>query len=103
MAQLTDIVRQYLEIRFALPASRLTTEEFLHNLEKADSPLSEKDRKFLKSFLVAADVIKFAGFPAEAEVFRQTLTQAEKLILETKIQNPELQKNKIETEDDHGF
>ena len=91
ITQLTDIVREYLENRFSLPIVRLTTEEFLVKLEKPDSPLKDQDRKFLKSFLMAADYVKFAGVSAESEMFRQALERAEKLIMETKEQVAEQQ------------
>ena len=84
VARLTDIVRQYLEQRFLLPAAHLTTEEFMKNLEAdGKSPLREQDRKFLKSFLNAADYVKFAGVSAEASMFQNAADKAEQLIRES--------------------
>jgi hypothetical protein len=66
--EISDIVRRYLEGRFALHAPELTTEEFLE--VAAGSPdLSADHRRFLQTFLGNADRVKFARFvPAATEV-----------------------------------
>jgi len=80
IASLTHIVRRYLEIRFSLRAERQTTAEFLADLEKDDSPLSDNDRRFLKKFLVAADMIKYARITSDSDSFDAAAVRAEKLI-----------------------
>ena len=80
IAGLTDIVRHYLEARFRLRAERQTTAEFLADLERNDKLLEEKDRKFLRSFLAAADMVKFARMPADPRLFEQTSEKAEELV-----------------------
>ena len=80
VADLTDVVRRYLEARFQLRAERQTTAEFLADLERNDSLLEEKDRKFLRSFLASADMVKFARLPADPGLFDKASVKAEELI-----------------------
>lgn len=80
IAGLTDIVRHYLEARFRLRAERQTTAEFLADLERNDHLLEDKDRKFLRSFLASADMVKFARMPADPRLFEQASEKAEELV-----------------------
>ena len=80
IAGLTDIVRHYLEARFRLRAERQTTAEFLADLERNDKLLEDKDRKFLRSFLASADMVKFARMPADPRLFEQASEKAEDLV-----------------------
>ena len=80
IAGLTDIVRHYLEARFRLRAERQTTAEFLADLERNDKLLEDKDRKFLRSFLASADMVKFARMPADPHLFEQASEKAEELV-----------------------
>lgn len=80
LAELTDIVRHFLENQYHLRAERQTTYEFLRELNRADSPVPEGDRKFLRSFLEAADMVKFARFAADSEIFENAAARAERLI-----------------------
>lgn len=57
---LTILVRRYLERQFALPARRLTTPEFLRDLEQF-TMLTAPEREFLSVFLQRCDAIKFAN------------------------------------------
>ena len=80
VAGLTDIVRHYLESRFQLRAERQTTAEFLADLERNDRLLENRDRKFLRSFLASADMVKFARVPADPTLFEQASVKAEELV-----------------------
>ncbi len=80
IAGLTDVVRHYLEARFRLRAERQTTAEFLADLERSDRLLEDKDRKFLRSFLASADMVKFARLPADPHLFEQASEKAEELV-----------------------
>lgn len=57
---LTMLVRRYLERQFALPARRLTTPEFIRDLEQF-TMLTAPEREFLTTFLQRCDAIKFAN------------------------------------------
>lgn len=66
--EISDLVRRYLEDRFALHAPELTTEEFLE-VASSSPDLTLDDRRFLQNFLGNADQVKFARLvPAEDEV-----------------------------------
>jgi len=81
---LTDIVRGYLGKRFKLPASKQTTEEFLEGLNQKSGPLPEVQRPFLKEFMQAAELVKFAKLPPDENTLNQALTKAETLVNETR-------------------
>ncbi|OGV48946.1 MAG: hypothetical protein A2X49_07090 [Lentisphaerae bacterium GWF2_52_8] len=84
LARLSDIVRVYLEERFRLHAPRQTTTEFLAELERPGSPMSDEQRRFLKDFLEISDLVKFATYPAEKDTLENALAKAERLVIETK-------------------
>ena len=81
---LTDIVRGYLEKRFKLPASKQTTEEFLEGINQKDGPLPEVQRPFLKEFMQASDMVKFAKLPPDENILIQAVSKAETLVNETR-------------------
>jgi hypothetical protein len=80
LQRLSDVVRAYLEARFSLHAPRQTTTEFLRDLERPDSPLADADRAFLKDFLTAADLVKFARQPADLSAISDAVARAERLV-----------------------
>ena len=84
--RLTDVVRDYVEERYSLPASRKTTSEFLEELAD-NNPLPEEQQPFLSDFLFTADQVKFAKAPPDALLLNQAIDRAEKLISTTG--NPE--------------
>jgi hypothetical protein len=66
---LSDVIRRYLERRFALRAPRLTTTEFLEAMRQAPQ-LSPEQQTLLRDFLGRCDLAKFAGVqppPAECQ------------------------------------
>jgi len=66
--ELSDLVRRYLENRFALHAPELTTEEFL-DVAAVSPDLTREHRSFLRTFLNSADHVKFARhIPAPTDV-----------------------------------
>ena len=84
-ARLTDLVRNYLEKRFEIPASTRTTSEFLSDLDRKSSPLPPAQRPFLRDFLLAADQVKFAKAPPDTTLLNDALSRAEELIESTRI------------------
>lgn len=81
--RLTDIVRLYLEERFILKSSKQTTYEFLAEMKQSDSPLEDGQRDFLKQFMQAADLVKFAKLPPDAGQLDHAMDKAEDLIKKT--------------------
>jgi hypothetical protein len=89
--KLTDVVRQYLEKRFRINAPKQTTYEFLAELNKPDGVLPENQRPFLREFMTAADLVKFAKLPPDEHTLSVALDKAEALVAETR-PTPELNK-----------
>lgn len=83
IAVLTDIVREYMERRFELRAERQTTAEFMNDLEHGKGNLSDTHREFLRSFLNAADMVKFARVPVDEFLIENAALKAEALVNET--------------------
>ena len=88
--KLTDVVRQYLEKRFRINAPQQTTYEFLAELNKPDGVLPENQRPFLREFMTAADLVKFAKLPPDEHTLSVALDKAEELVSETRPAAPEL-------------
>lgn len=83
VTRISDIVRRYLSRRFGLSADAMTSQEFFALMDHADSPLAPKHKQFLREFLSAADLIKFAGAAASAEQAYSALDRARLLVRET--------------------
>lgn len=94
VARLTDIVREYMEERFHLRAERQTTAEFMSDLERGKGGLDERHRSFLREFLTAADLVKFARVPADAALLENAAGKAGELIRETIPAEPGKEKRK---------
>ncbi|MFA6568059.1 MAG: hypothetical protein WCS96_07595 [Victivallales bacterium] len=82
--RLSDIIRTYLEKRFSLHAQTQTSTEFLEDLKREKSPLKTDDKDFLKEFMTASDLVKFAKLPADAAVIENAINKAENLVKTTK-------------------
>ncbi len=82
--RLSDIIRTYLEKRFSLHAPTQTSTEFLEDLKREKSPLKTEDKDFLKEFMTASDLVKFAKLPADAAVIGNAINKAEILVKTTK-------------------
>ncbi|MBE6355806.1 MAG: hypothetical protein E7058_01680 [Lentisphaerae bacterium] len=80
-ALLCDILRSYLEKRFALPVTRSTTEEFLRSMDIGALLPERREQLFLTGFLNSADLIKFAGANADKLMFDRAAAQAAELVL----------------------
>ena len=80
--ELSDIVRRYIEERFALRAPEQTTEEFL--LEAGRSALSRPHRELLSAFLATCDRVKFARYSPGARESQQALDEARRFLDETR-------------------
>ncbi len=89
IATLTDIIRVYLEKRFDLHAPTQTTNEFLKDLNRENSPLQEIHKVFLKDFMQSSDFVKFANLPVDKTLINEALTKAKSLVLETRLMEVE--------------
>lgn len=80
--ELSDIVRRYIEERFALRAPELTTEEFL--AEAGRSPeLTATHRELLSPFLATCDRVKFARYNPGEDESQGALDVAKRFLNET--------------------
>lgn len=77
--QLTDTVRNYIEVQYKINAPQLTTEEFLGRLPQSQV-FDQEEQKLLTQFLVSADKVKFAKYSPKLEEQEQALQSAEKFI-----------------------
>jgi len=81
--RLSDILRDYLSSRFELAATTQTTEEFFAS-GRAEAALERgEDRAFLREFLAAADLVKFAQAPADPAALAPAIDRAEALVRST--------------------
>ena len=83
VTKLTYIIRYYLEERFFIRAERQTTPEFLESLRHDFSPLNVEQRLFLREFMTAADMVKFARLSTDRKTFEEAAEHAESLIRTT--------------------
>ena len=79
---LSNVVRRYLEKRFALPARRQTTPEFLQTMQNAPQ-LSTDQQALVRSFLERCDLAKFANAEATPEECAIAADMVAKLLDET--------------------
>ena len=83
VVKLTDVVREYLSIRFNWRVKQQTTEEFFASLKRKNSPLSATQTFYLEEFMKQSDLIKFANIKPDKDTFAQAIDRAEDLVNET--------------------
>jgi len=81
-AELTFIMREYLQKRYHIPALESTTEETLAYLQKKDFPVEL--RQTLAETLVQADLVKFAKSTPPESFHDEALRQAQLLVQATR-------------------
>jgi hypothetical protein len=77
--ELTGIVRRYIEKTKGIRAPEQTTEEFLHEIARRKTFSTEENRR-MKSFLEAADLVKFAAHRPENEDVEASCHRAKEFI-----------------------
>jgi hypothetical protein len=82
-SRLTDILRQYIELRFKVPAMEQTTEDIIRDFTR-QGLIKESIRKELKALLELADLVKFAKWHPVAEEHEASQQSAYDFILRTK-------------------
>lgn len=80
--QATDILRRYIEQRFAIRAPRLSTPEFLEQL-KAHTDFNDEQRGLLQAFLKLGDYVKFARYDVTATDAERALAHARRFVDQT--------------------
>jgi len=82
-SRLGDIVREYIELRFAIRAQELTTEEFLVFVRDNADRLGQHVA-LLSQFLETCDMVKFARYQPQAQEADAAYEAARRFIEETK-------------------
>ncbi len=82
-SRITEIIREYFEQRFNLPALEMTTAETLNKLKENNE--TGEILVTTKNFLTNADLVKFAKFIPLKSVNEEMMQQAEEIINSTKI------------------
>jgi hypothetical protein len=86
--RLTDIVRQYIERRFAIMAPERTTDEFLSETRRSGI-LRDEHKDLLGRFLRAADMVKFARHRPTVEEAGVAFDSARRFVGETAPAEPD--------------
>lgn len=86
--RLTDVVRGYIEGRFAIRAPELTTQEFLRESSRSQV-LSERHQALLASLLTSADMVKFAGVRPDPSLCEGSMQSARRFVNETARPSPQ--------------
>jgi hypothetical protein len=79
----SDIVRWYIEQRFAVTATRRTTEEFLRDLLQGSSASLARHQGLLGDFLYQCDFVKFAALSLTTQNMETLRQSARAFVLET--------------------
>lgn len=77
-SNITEIIREYFEKRFGLPALEMTTAESLQELAKHPEAAVVLDTT--EKFLSNADLVKFAKYQPLAAVNEEMMTQAKEIV-----------------------
>ena len=80
--RLTDILREYLNGRYGIPAMEMTTEETLDELARWELPA--KNFGHLKDILSTADLVKFAKYVPDGEYNEAAYSNAYYFVEDTK-------------------
>ena len=80
--ELSDIVRRYIEARFAVHAPQMSSEEFLIFARERDE-LNRSQKELLREFLLSCDLVKFARYAPVMQEADNAYLAAENFIKET--------------------
>jgi len=80
---LSEIVRCYVEDRYGLRATDMTSEEIIRQLKK-NSVLPEGEKPAFVTFLKETDTVKFTDFYPPVEIARTVRDRAKKFVIQTK-------------------
>jgi hypothetical protein len=87
--RISDILRHYIENRFALHAPERTTEEFLTELRQSNV-LTDRHKGLLKEFLIHCDLVKFAQLQPANDEIQKTFDICKQFILETQVKEEQI-------------
>jgi hypothetical protein len=79
----SEVIRSYIEKRFAVIATQRTTEEFLQTLLQSSNEALARHRPLLAEFLQQCDFVKFAGASLAVTDMESLFQSARSFVLET--------------------
>ncbi len=79
----SEVIRDYIEKRFAVVATQRTTEEFLQALLQSSNEALARHRSLLAEFLHQCDFVKFAGASLAVTDMESLYRSARGFVLET--------------------
>jgi len=80
----SEVIRHYIEKRFAVSATQRTTEEFLQALLQGTNETLARHRALLGDFLRQCDLVKFAGASLAAQDLEALFESARGFVLATR-------------------
>lgn len=92
-SRITEIIRNYFEERFDLPAMELTTTETTHHLKSIKE--TENILDITNDFLSNADLVKFAKFQPLESVNEEMMKQAKEIVQSTIPQKPVITEGEV--------
>jgi hypothetical protein len=101
-SQVTDVLRTYIEERFAIPAMEYTTEETLTAFTSRGSLVGQKSMSNLSQILALADLVKFAKYLPLPDDHNLTLVNACFFVNDTKIEEVKKSENPDSGESEEG-
>lgn len=81
--ELTTILRQYIELRYSIPALEMTSDELVDRLDMMRE-LDKESKSILNQVLKLADLVKFAKWTPEFSEHDLTLSNAYQFVQKTK-------------------
>lgn len=87
-SEVTDVLRNYIEERFEIPAKEQTTDEILDSFRYQKNLLGEKSYQNLSQILSLADLVKFAKYKTLPDDDNLTLVNSYFFVNETKNEEP---------------
>jgi hypothetical protein len=84
----SDIVRTYIEQRFAVTATQRTTEEFLQDLLGSSNAALLQHRLLLADFLQQCDIVKFANLSVASQSMESLRQSARTFVQQTATHDP---------------
>jgi HAMP domain-containing protein len=79
----SEVIRNYIEKRFAVIATQRTTEEFLQTLLQSSNEALARHRSLLAEFLQQCDLVKFAGASLAVTDMESLFRSARGFVLQT--------------------
>ena len=77
--EISHVIRQYIAVRYHIPALELTTQELLDRLQPEDIP-----RELVRQFFTNCDLVKFARYSPTKPEAHERMEEARRIVDETK-------------------